>query len=274
MCGKVNLIKFPGKDWESDPDCTSGCENFGVSYCKKFFPAATFEVTDYKPVEKKKFETQNCGFYPTEYTGHRESDCCAARSESGDTHGPGNNNDNKEGGSGDVDRRHQNAATPEQARTGGDVGPIKQRTGGQRGQPDPDMPVHSDVHHDMPGSHSGDVGSESRSHGNGDQSGSKSHHGHHHGHHGDHEHHHDDDDDNDKISLHDLLHSFWAWVILAGGFLLGAGAALCWFYLLGGFDTPSQPDVMAQLRWKQMQQPILLTPEDQKALSKCHKTQI
>jgi hypothetical protein len=43
-CGKVNQHTVSPGTWQTDADCTSGCNVTGVSYCQKFYPTATAVV--------------------------------------------------------------------------------------------------------------------------------------------------------------------------------------------------------------------------------------
>jgi hypothetical protein len=40
-CGKVNQHKDANGDWQTDADCSSGCNIKELTYCKKYYPTAT-----------------------------------------------------------------------------------------------------------------------------------------------------------------------------------------------------------------------------------------
>ena len=42
-CGKVNMFwSWNLSSWQSDPDCTTGCNVDPVAYCQKFFPSTNY----------------------------------------------------------------------------------------------------------------------------------------------------------------------------------------------------------------------------------------
>jgi hypothetical protein len=58
-CGKVNQHKDANGDWQTDADCTTGCNIKGVAYCQKYYPTAT-AVVDVPQVGIK--DWKNAGF--------------------------------------------------------------------------------------------------------------------------------------------------------------------------------------------------------------------
>ncbi|CAM4518495.1 MULTISPECIES: hypothetical protein [Myxococcus] len=77
-CGKVNSHQSPGGTWTADPDCTSGCNIGGLSYCQKFWPGSTAirqVAVSSKP--NNAWRTAGCGFIVDDYDGTDEFECVA-----------------------------------------------------------------------------------------------------------------------------------------------------------------------------------------------------
>ena len=74
-CGKVNVHTEPSGEWQSDADCSSGCNVSLDRYCQRLYPGtrAVVEVP-VTPVDKP-FLTAGCNeLYPS--AGHNEFVCC------------------------------------------------------------------------------------------------------------------------------------------------------------------------------------------------------
>lgn len=75
-CSKVN-VHWTIVGWQTDADCTSGCNEDALSYCKKFWPTSVaYEQVSLAP-EKKPFDWAGCA--NVEYSrGETQYRCCAA----------------------------------------------------------------------------------------------------------------------------------------------------------------------------------------------------
>lgn len=78
-CGKVNMHKNAQGVWVHDADCTSGCNIYGVDYCKKFYPNATTVVAvDQTASVVKDWKNAGCADSAPDGKGiSGEAVCCA-----------------------------------------------------------------------------------------------------------------------------------------------------------------------------------------------------
>lgn len=78
-CGKVNMHKNAQGVWVHDADCTSGCNIYGVDYCKKFYPNATSVVAvDQTASVVKDWKNAGCAESTPDGKGiSGEAVCCA-----------------------------------------------------------------------------------------------------------------------------------------------------------------------------------------------------
>jgi hypothetical protein len=78
-CGKVNMHKNAQGVWVHDADCTSGCNIYGVDYCKKFYPNATAVVAvDQTASVVKDWKNAGCAESSPDGKGiSGEAVCCA-----------------------------------------------------------------------------------------------------------------------------------------------------------------------------------------------------
>lgn len=78
-CGKVNMHKNAQGAWVHDADCTSGCNIYGVDYCKKFYPNATSVVAvDQTASVVKDWKNAGCAESTPDGKGiSGEAVCCA-----------------------------------------------------------------------------------------------------------------------------------------------------------------------------------------------------
>ncbi|QRN94517.1 C-type lectin domain-containing protein [Archangium violaceum] len=77
-CGKVNNRQSPGGIWAPDPDCSSGCNIGGISYCKKFWPGST-GIRQVSVSSKPNNVWANAGCAPVvdDWDGNDEFECIA-----------------------------------------------------------------------------------------------------------------------------------------------------------------------------------------------------
>ena len=78
-CGKVNMHQDAQGAWVHDADCTSGCNIYGVNYCKKFYPNATAVVpVDQTASVVKDWKNAGCADSTPDGKGiSGEAVCCA-----------------------------------------------------------------------------------------------------------------------------------------------------------------------------------------------------
>ena len=78
-CGKVNMHKTAQGAWVHDADCSSGCNVYGVDYCKKFYPSATTIVAvDQTASVVKDWKNAGCADSTPDGNGiSGEAVCCA-----------------------------------------------------------------------------------------------------------------------------------------------------------------------------------------------------
>jgi hypothetical protein len=75
-CSKVN-VHSTISGWQTDADCTSGCYEDALSYCKKFWPTSVAYEQVKLALEKKPFDWAGCA--NVEYSrGENQYRCCAA----------------------------------------------------------------------------------------------------------------------------------------------------------------------------------------------------
>ncbi|MFP2903485.1 hypothetical protein ACLESD_00090 [Pyxidicoccus sp. 3LFB2] len=76
-CGKVNTHQSTGGNWQTDSDCSSGCDVGGLTYCQKFWPAAS--TIRQVPVSSKPathvWTNGGCGPVVDEHDGDDEFEC-------------------------------------------------------------------------------------------------------------------------------------------------------------------------------------------------------
>ncbi len=75
-CGKVNSHQSPGGNWAPDPDCTSGCNIGGLSYCKKFWPSSTsIRQINVSSKPNNAWTNAGCGPVVDDWDGNDEFEC-------------------------------------------------------------------------------------------------------------------------------------------------------------------------------------------------------
>lgn|GEM_PF-5465493 len=76
-CGKVNTHRSVSGSWTPDPDCRSGCDIGGLTYCKKFWPASTVirQVALTSKPPSGAWVTAGCGYWFQAWNGDDEFEC-------------------------------------------------------------------------------------------------------------------------------------------------------------------------------------------------------
>jgi len=76
-CGKVNIHTSPTGSWTPDPDCNSGCNIGGLTYCQKFWPASTRirQVALTPKPTSGAWTTQGCHVWVEDWPGDDEFEC-------------------------------------------------------------------------------------------------------------------------------------------------------------------------------------------------------